>query len=195
MISIDGATKEVYESVRKSTRFTYEEVTANAWQFLSLRRSLGLTRPFVILQIIVMNGTAADLEGFREYWEARGADQVLFKPFDNWAGQMRDVFDGLQVGERQAAMKSPRKYPCKNLWEHMVVAWDGRAVPCCEDYNAEMTLGDLNTQTIREIWNSPAYVALRQAELAGRNNSSLCANCTSAPGHDARPEAVLECFA
>jgi radical SAM protein with 4Fe4S-binding SPASM domain len=187
LIAIDGATKEIYEKVRKSERFTYEHVRNNAEQFLARRRDLDLKRPHVILSIIAMDLTSPDLDSFRDYWLARGADQVVFKRYDNWGGQYAEIFDDLAVVETRAALRSPRAHPCKLMWKSMVITWDGRVVPCCVDYDAKMVLGDLNAQTIDEIWNGAAYVALRQAEAEGRNNSELCANCSQAPGHASRP--------
>jgi len=187
MIAIDGATPEVYENVRKSERFEFEQVRENAEQFLALRRARGQTRPFVVLSIIAMDITAPDLEAFRDYWEERGADQVIFKPYGNWGGQYSDVIEDLGVIKARTASGSARKHPCKLMWQSMVVAWDGKVVPCCYDYDTKMVMGDLKTQTVEEIWNGPAYVALRQAEVEGRNGSALCANCTIAPGHASNP--------
>lgn len=169
MIAIDGDTKEVYERVRKSARFTFEEVCANAEAFLARRELLGLKRPWVTLSIIVMDETEGDLERFKQHWEQRGADEVLFKPFANWGGQGSTTFDDLEVIGQRAKLASPRAHPCKYLWESMVVTWDGRVVPCCFDFDAKLVLGDLKTQTMDEIWNGPAYIELRKAEVEGRN--------------------------
>jgi len=62
VIAIDGNTKEIYESVRKSARFTFEQVTANAERFLALKAERGVPKPHVMMSIIVMNVTAPDLE-------------------------------------------------------------------------------------------------------------------------------------
>ena len=86
-----------------------------------------------------------------------------------------------------ARYQSPRVHNCKFLWESVVIAWDGRVVPCCFDYDAKMVLGDLKRSSLAEIWNSPAYVELRRAELEGRNCNPLCANCADAPGHARDP--------
>ncbi len=61
--------------------------------------------------------------------------------------------------------------------------WDGRVVPCCFDFNAVNTMGDLNAQTLEEIWNGPKYVALAASwRLAQKNDTPLCAKCSEAPG-------------
>ena len=41
IIAIDGDTKEVYERVRKSTRFKFEQIVANAEEFLAKKRARG----------------------------------------------------------------------------------------------------------------------------------------------------------
>jgi radical SAM protein with 4Fe4S-binding SPASM domain len=187
IIAIDGATKDVYENVRKSERFTFEEVQANAAEFLSLRRKLGRNKPHVTLSIIVMEETSADLDRFVQFWRDHGADDVVCKPYANWGGQYSEIFNELAISPTRSMLASPRVHPCKHLWQSLVVTWDGRVVPCCYDYDAKLVLGDLKTQTFAEIWNGPAYVELRRAELEQRNNSVLCAKCSQAPGHARDP--------
>jgi radical SAM protein with 4Fe4S-binding SPASM domain len=182
VIAIDGDTKDIYESVRKSTHFTFEQVTANAERFLALKAKRRSSKPHVIMSIIVMDVTAPDLERYRQRWKAAGANEILFKAYADWGAQRPDIFDGLRVGRKHEARKSPRRHPCKFLWSSMVVSWNGDVVPCCFDYDAKMVMGNVNEQSIDEIWNGPAYVELRRAEIEGCNHSSLCASCTQAPG-------------
>ena len=57
----------------------------------------------------------------------------------------------------------------------------GRALPCCiapfsaRDYGT-YTLGDATQQSLREIWNGPAYQDFRGA-LLGETPPKPCANC------------------
>jgi radical SAM protein with 4Fe4S-binding SPASM domain len=183
LVALDGATKEVYEQVRKGP-FPFEEVRDNVERFLAMKQRRA--KPHTILSIIVMDKTAPDLERFREHWQARGADEVLFKGYVAWGGK-DPLFTDLALPAQRARYASPRSHNCKFLWESVVITWDGRVVPCCFDYNATVVLGDLKKSSLAEIWNSPAYVELRRAELEGRNNNPLCANCADAPGHARDP--------
>jgi radical SAM protein with 4Fe4S-binding SPASM domain len=185
IVALDGATKAVYERVRKGN-FEFERVRDNVIRFLQRKRDLGKSKPHTILSIIVMEETAQDVELFRAEWTARGADEILIKQFTDWAGQDQNITE-LALASQRPAFKLPRLHPCKYLWQSLVIAWDGRVVPCCYDYDAKMVLGNLRENTLAEIWNGPAYVALRQAELAGQNNSALCASCSQAPGHPRDP--------
>jgi MoaA/NifB/PqqE/SkfB family radical SAM enzyme len=70
---------------------------------------------------------------------------------------------------------------CRRPWTLMYFTANGRAIPCCiapfshrgyEHY----TLGDATQQTLREIWNGPAYQAFRSALLSDVPPRS-CASC------------------
>jgi MoaA/NifB/PqqE/SkfB family radical SAM enzyme len=70
---------------------------------------------------------------------------------------------------------------CRRPWTLMYFTANGRALPCCiapfsqrgyENY----TLGDATQQSLREIWNGPAYAAFRAALLSDKP-SAACANC------------------
>jgi radical SAM protein with 4Fe4S-binding SPASM domain len=182
MIAIDGASKEVYERIRKGS-FDFEEVQENAMRFLRLKRELGKTKPHTILSIIIMDETAQELDAFKQFWTEQGADEILIKPFVTWAGQSNETFIPLATPMSRKQRELLRPHPCKLLWESVVITWDGRVVPCCYDFDAKSVMGDLKTQTLDEIWNADAYVEMRKAELEKRNFSPLCANCSDAPGH------------
>src|SRR5580698_8723166 len=70
---------------------------------------------------------------------------------------------------------------CRRPWTVMYITANGRALPCCiapfsqrgyENY----TLGDVTQQTLREIWQGPAYQAFRRA-LQSDKPPAACANC------------------
>jgi MoaA/NifB/PqqE/SkfB family radical SAM enzyme len=70
---------------------------------------------------------------------------------------------------------------CRRPWSVMYFTANGRALPCCiapfsqrgyENY----TLGDATQQTLREIWNGPAYASFRDA-LLSEHPPTACANC------------------
>lgn len=186
-IALDGTTKDVYERVRKSSQFTFEDVMENTRRLLSLRKSLGQRKPHVVLSIIVMEETKAQLRQFKAYWEGHGADEILHKPYVVWANQTPEFVPLAPSEDRARLAGTIREHPCKFLWESVVISWNGLVVPCCFDYDAKLALGDLNTQSLDEIWNGEAYVNLRKIELEKRNDTTLCRNCNQAPGHARAP--------
>jgi radical SAM protein with 4Fe4S-binding SPASM domain len=70
---------------------------------------------------------------------------------------------------------------CRRPWTVMYITANGRALPCCiapfsqRGYENYM-LGDVTQQTLREIWQGPAYQAFRRA-LQSDRPPGACANC------------------
>jgi MoaA/NifB/PqqE/SkfB family radical SAM enzyme len=70
---------------------------------------------------------------------------------------------------------------CHRPWTVMYFTANGRALPCCiapfsQRGYEHYTLGDATQQTLREIWNGPAYQAFRAA-LHSDAPPPCCANC------------------
>ena len=70
---------------------------------------------------------------------------------------------------------------CRRPWTVMYFTANGRALPCCiapfsQRGYEHYTLGDATQQTLREIWNGPAYQSFREGLLSD-HPPSACANC------------------
>jgi radical SAM protein with 4Fe4S-binding SPASM domain len=68
---------------------------------------------------------------------------------------------------------------CARLWFNPVITWDGKVIPCCFDKSAEHIMGDLKTESFRDIWEGPKYRIFRKSILSGRHMVEMCRNCTS----------------
>lgn len=70
---------------------------------------------------------------------------------------------------------------CRRPWTLMYFTAHGRAIPCCfapfsmRGYDG-FTLGDATQQSLRAIWNGPAYQQFRRSLLSD-NPSPACAGC------------------
>ena len=67
-------------------------------------------------------------------------------------------------------------FPCYRIWLTFTVLWDGRVSLCCADFDGRHILGDLRSSTISEIWNSPAYLAVRRQHLQD-GGPEICRSC------------------
>ena len=79
--------------------------------------------------------------------------------------------DGEKIKERTI-----KRSPCFYFWETLIILWDGRVVVCCQDLLGELVVGNINSQTLTEIWNSSRMVNLRKQQLDG-NLISPCSEC------------------
>jgi len=52
-------------------------------------------------------------------------------------------------------------------------------LPCCFDKDAEYVMGDLSSQSFREIWHGSKFREFRHRVLSGRRSIPICRNCSS----------------
>ena len=93
------------------------------------------------------------------------------------AGFIHNVLSNEDHVKREMAGK--KVVGCKNSgdrisdWLHVNSA--GKVFLCCNDYNFEYQFGDLNTQTVNEIWRSEKHI-----EVVERAFKEICTKCLSA---------------
>ena len=68
---------------------------------------------------------------------------------------------------------------CKALHKQIGILSDGSLVPCCMDHDGDITLGNLFTQSLDEILESPRAKAMTEGFRHHRATEQLCQNCES----------------
>ena len=66
---------------------------------------------------------------------------------------------------------------CLGLREQIAVLCDGTVVPCCLDHEGDIPLGNLFTQELSEILESPRAKALYDGFSCGKPSEELCRRC------------------
>lgn len=184
IISVDGTTQDVYENYRKEGKL--ESVLQGARNVVKWKKELKSNTPHIIFQFLVVKPNEHQIPDIYRLAQEIGVDEVKLK-----TAQVYDYTDGnelIPTIEKYSRYKkqSDGKYRVKNellnhcwkLWHACVITWDGLVVPCCFDKDAVHRLGDLKTNTFRQVWRSPAYHAFRSSLLKGRDQIDICTNCT-----------------
>lgn len=84
-------------------------------------------------------------------------------------------------GESDNRSKAQRslKSSCVYLYEQMIVRPDGKVSLCCNDAFGKVTMGDLQKDTINDVWNGLKYRNYRDMMLNGRGFHTMCRGCDS----------------
>jgi radical SAM protein with 4Fe4S-binding SPASM domain len=184
VISIDGATQEVYEQYRKEGKL--ESVLQGARNVVKWKRQLRSATPHIVFQFLVVRPNEHQIETVRALAQEIGVDELKLK-----TAQLYDYKHGnplMPLNERYSRYaKQPNgEYAprhallnhCWKLWHASVVTWDGRVVPCCFDKDAAHEMGALSQTSFRELWKGKAYQKFRETLFTGRQNINICTNCT-----------------
>ena len=70
------------------------------------------------------------------------------------------------------------KNKCDNVISTITVRSDGNIVPCCYDLTSQIVLGNINTKSLKEIWNSKKFFELRES-IEKKQFISICKNCSN----------------
>jgi radical SAM protein with 4Fe4S-binding SPASM domain len=109
-----------------------------------------------------------EIEEFEKLWGGKYQDGGRsFQHLEgNWAGRTYKV-------------RTTQTASCSRAMHNIMVLADGRVCLCCQDYEGEVIFGDLNHQTLREIYQTEEYQAVRLAHFEGRRDKlKLCKDCT-----------------
>lgn len=160
--------ERTYEALMRNQRF--EQVRANVIGFRELRDARGGPTKLVV-SAVDQPAFQVEKEAHRAFW-SEIADEVIYRPFHSWGNRVDAPCGSVPRG----------RTPCAQLWTRCTVGPTGKVLACFNSWSErdEEVLGDLTDpgQTIRSIWTSARYAALRQDHLEGRFESlPCCASC------------------
>jgi hypothetical protein len=135
---------------------------------LRARRERKLEVPKVRVGIIAIPQNAHEVRQVLDKWRDV-ADYVGVGGFTNRAGSLDDRFESASPQNAKACVLPFKEM---NFWA------DGKAVLCCDDWNEEHPVGDLNTASVAEIWTGQLLRDARQKHVDGRGGElEICARC------------------
>lgn len=158
--SFDGYTKETYEENRKGGNF--EKTLSNIKEFLRLKQKKNSKTPFTQLQVMeIWSGKdqqelSQERENFLRELDGLGLDKLDIRTPHNWAGGINPA--------TEARMRAQKKHyvPCTFPWYSMTIFWNGQTIICPQDFMGKLIMGDVNKQSIREIWNGEKMRDMRR---------------------------------
>jgi len=159
IFSFDGATKESYERIR--TGSNYERVVNNIKTLVKMRNKRGSKRPLVRVQMVKMKDNEHEVEDFLKMWISV-ANRVAINIEREPMGTQKEV----------------EHFPCPQIWQRLMVCWDGEVRMCCGDWSGEIVLGNAKESTIYKLWHSGKLNKIRKLHSQGRfNEIPVCARC------------------
>ena len=166
VISMDGLTKETYELIR--VKSNYDVMMENVKKLLDLRGKK--SKPFIRIQYTEQVENRHETEAFYNYWKDK-VDEVsisYYLEFDSVEkaklnNKVIPVYDG---------------FACEQLWQRLVVLSDGRVTLCGTDIMPHVVVGNVNEQSLYDVWNSKKMKSIRKLHQDGDySKMPMCKVC------------------
>lgn len=180
-IALDGVDDKTYKLIRGKNA-DYDKAI-NSIENLLKAKKRHKKEMIVRMGLIKMKETEKSIDKFLRLWKRKGIDEIEVKNFLTWDGSDPEIMNLAEKAHLSNYFKSNRQRVCFKPWLHMVITWDGKVIPCCYDYDAKYILGDVNKQTLKEIWNSKRMQRFRKENLTNiYPQGHLCKTCREKMG-------------
>ncbi len=176
-ISIYGP-NEAAHAANTGSAIKLARIKENVAGLKAFRDSHGYSKPYIYLKMIESR-LPAENQAFLDTFRDTG-DEVLLEPVMNWNDPEQGNLSQVNPTElQQSSYFSHKKEACPFPFYTVVIHSDLRVSACCVDWDKKTLIGDLRTQSLKEIWNGEKLRTLQLRHLEKRRHElEGCRNCT-----------------
>lgn len=134
----------------------------------------GLFRDFpnmVRVSVPVSRANYGEMEAMFSHFKTMGAENVAFHPLSARCSRNQTLFESLSF--------DPQIISCEpNIFNDLIIDCDGAVVACCNDFEREVPVGNLKSNTLAELLSDPRRVEMMRLLAEGRHEEiATCARC------------------
>lgn len=169
--SVDACEPQSYSIVREGLE--WETLVANFERMVSLRAELRSASKIVCSAV---HQQGIDIDAVEKFWIGEmGADYLIKRKFLTWG--VNTTLDGTRSADPSAYLES-QDLPCPFIFERLNIDSRGNVMVCGYDISANTSMGNVATETIRDIWHGRGFAFYRDKHLSGRGaDIPLCSGC------------------
>lgn len=158
--SMDGLSDEAMQRIR-GKRANFDASMQTILDVIAMKKAKGYKTLLVPTMIALANDAEArDMHNaFLDLWKDKDVWAYVKSQDNRWYHEEDQTLVNRSHYEQQY---------CEYPWTSMTVMADGSVVPCTQDYDTEMVLGNVRTQTLDEIWNGEKYAEFRRWHVSGQ---------------------------
>ena len=190
--SFDGGTKDTYEKMRPGRFKTnhFEDVYANIRRFAEIRARKGARFPRTKIQMVLTADTFREQDQFFDLF-ADCVDDVSVKAYTERGGELPEL-DAATLARVHAFLQRQGlppttpywrdmsgsvyvgigRLPCEQLYQRLMVTYDGRISMCCYDWGVEYPIGYVDEAAYRD-GDADYEAALTKARAGARGFERL----------------------
>ncbi len=179
IFSVDGTNQESYGLYRVGGNF--HQVKQSIIDVVRAKRKARSFYPIIVMQFLVFRHNEHELPQVKKLAHRLKVDKLEIKTAQfNSFGNMRPPLNAKYSrysDELGRYLKTPVMNRCWRQWHSATITWDGRLAPCCYDKDATYAFGNVNTQSLDELWYGEKSMAFKQHIFTNRGTIDMCKNC------------------
>ena len=169
-ISVDAKDKKTYEKIRKGLK--WDTLVNNINYLISEKREKKLpTR--VIVSVINQKLVEEEIKEIEKYWYDFGVDYVIIRKY-----LVYDTLKERDTNFKEEIIEESALEICPYPFERLEVNINGDIKFCLYDIKSKVVLGNVQSNTIEEIWKGRYLENVRECMAAGRiDQLPFCRDC------------------
>lgn len=182
-VSFHSVNKDKYERIMKN--LSYDRTLKNVEDLILIRNKYNY-KTRIRIRAIEMTLNRSEMEDLINFWNERldydRGDIVYAKDLNYQFVSNRNLRNTDILGslDKHANDVEVNDKPCYALWNTATILSDGRLALCCVDMGRKHTFGDLNNESLKELWKSDFISGIRNNHLnSGRGCMNVCRDCNT----------------
>lgn len=153
--SVEAITPETYAQIRGSEQFNC--LLENITNSIAVRNEIG-AKTHIKISTIIFENNMSQIASFDDYW--------------------KNIVDDIEyhIDTRDSSLLSSAKEQCLWPYHGLFISWNGIVSACCMDVNIAYPIGDLNKESIMDVFCGSAVNRLRSS-LINRQPIGKCKTC------------------
>ena len=186
-ISLEGLSEDRYLKVAKA-KINWDNFVANITDLYEYSRKKG----DLVIYIKIVNN-ASELNGKTVFSLTDNEKNLFYKTFGNiadevyiekivpqWAETQKDKQNDLEFTGMYDQKTVNYKKICPFVFMYLHINHDGIVSPCTLDWPREVSIGDINKNTPKEVWDGESLKSLQIEMLKGnRDQINFCKDCSA----------------
>ncbi len=175
-ISIFGSNEQIHRDITQS-KINLSRVKQNIKKFKTFKEENNYDFPRVLVKMIDSQKKEQNEEFLRDFTGL--GDETLIEPLQNW----NDPEEGnLSMIDRKDLLSTDhykaKKKCCPYPFYSMVIHSDLKVSICCVDWEKKTYIGDLNKESLKDIWNGSLHKDIQLKHIQGlKKKVEGCKTC------------------
>ena len=188
-ISIDAATEKTYDIVRPKLnnmiagQKRLKRLEKNILNLIDIRKKMKSTLPLVRLSFAVQDENKHEINLFKKKWEGI-VDFIEFQSCSDYSKiEKLSRKSEKERWKRHPLKKNIKNSHCPSPFQTLTVWADGNVSPCCNFHGKNIFVGNINKESIKQIWKGRKIQELRD-QFKNKQLNLVCQNCLSSRRDD-----------
>lgn len=130
------------------------------------------------VSMIVTKSNQEAVDEARRFWKSHGV-RLVTSSLENRGGNIKNAAD---MNPHEMTLRGD----CIRPSREMCILFNGDVVLCCVDWFRTVIAGNVERQSVQDVWHGPRYTEVRRAlrENDGPAKPEICVNCTESAQPD-----------